>query len=112
MSYAAVAEKLKSVPETVFAIDTIKNKLEPVFKNYDVASAVLFGSYAKGTATKKSDVDLMVDSKLHGLKFFALQEDIREALDEKEVDVFDVTHIDSGSRIQQEILSTGVKIYG
>lgn len=112
MSYAAVAEKLKSVPETVFEIDTIKNKLEPVFKNYDVSYAVLFGSYAKGTATKKSDVDLMVDSKLRGLKFFALQEDIREALDEKEVDVFDVTHIENGSKIQQEILSTGIKIYG
>lgn len=92
-------------------IKTIKTKLDPVFSSYHVRSATLFGSYAKGLATEKSDVDLMVDSNLHGLQFFALVEDIREALD-KEVDVFDVTHIDEGSRIQKEIYDTGVKIYG
>lgn len=93
-------------------IKTIKDRLHPVFSNYNIASATLFGSYAKGSATEKSDIDLMVDSKLRGLRFFALVEDIREALDEKEVDVFDVTHIDEGSRVQKEISATGVKIYG
>ena len=96
----------------MFGIETIKNKLRPVFSNYNINSAILFGSYAKGSATEKSDVDLLVDSNLHGLSFFALIEDIREALDEKEVDVFDVSHINSGSMVQQEIFSTGVKIYG
>ncbi len=92
-------------------VKTIKNKLDPIFSFYNVQSATLFGSYAKGLATEKSDVDLMVDSRLHGLQFFALVEDIREALD-TEVDVFDVTHINDGSRIQKEIYDTGVKIYG
>ena len=54
----------------------------------------------------------MVDSNLRGLRFFGLIEDIREALGEKEVDVFDVTHINEGSMVQKEINSTGVKIYG
>ena len=89
----------------------IKDSLQGVFSNYGVSSAVLFGSYAKGTATQKSDVDLMVDSNLRGLRFFALVEDIREALG-TEVDVFDVTHIDDGSKVQKEINATGVKIYG
>ncbi len=93
-------------------LETIKNRLTPVFFNYNVVSAVLFGSYAKGTATQKSDVDLMVDSRLHGLSFFALVEDIREALDDREVDVFDVTHIDMGSKVRNEIDATGIKIYG
>ena len=53
----------------------------------------------------------MVDSNLRGLRFFALVEDIREALG-TEVDVFDVTHIDDGSKVQKEINATGVKIYG
>ena len=91
-------------------IKTIKNKLDPVFSLYNVQSATLFGSYAKGSATEKSDVDLMVDSGLHGLQFFSLVEDIHQAL-QKEVDVFDVTHIDDGSRIQKEIYDTGVRIY-
>ena len=101
-----------AMESSVYAIDMIKDRLRPVFSSYNIASAVLFGSYAKGTATEKSDIDLMVDSKLRGLRFFALLEDIREALGEKDVDVLDVTHIDAGSRIQREILSTGVKIYG
>ena len=118
----------------MFEVETIKNRLRPVFSNYNINSAILFGSYAKGMATEKSDIDffcshtfgvgaegmateksdidLMVDSNLRGLRFFALIEDIREALDEKEVDVFDVTHIDNGSKVQKDIYSTGVKIYG
>lgn len=77
-------------------IETIKTKLNPVFSNYNIKSAILIGSYAKGIATEKSDIDLMVDSNLRGLRFFAFIEDIREALDEKQVDVFDTTHINEG----------------
>ena len=95
----------------VYSLDHIKNKLSPVFLLYNVKSAVLFGSYAKGRATSKSDIDLLVDSNLKGLRFFALLEDVREALDEKDVDLFDVTHIQAGSEIQSEINNTGVKIY-
>ena len=95
----------------VYSLDHIKNKLSPIFLLYNVKSAVLFGSYAKGLATAKSDIDLLVDSNLKGLKFFALLEDVREALDEKDVDMFDVTHIQAGSQIQSEINNTGVKIY-
>jgi hypothetical protein len=31
---------------------------------------------------------------------------------EKDVDIFDVTHIIPGSRIEKEIQNTGIKIYG
>lgn len=37
-----------------FAIDEIKNKLDDM-----IYIMILFGSYAKGTATKKSDIDLL-----------------------------------------------------
>ncbi len=97
--------------KSIYSLEYIKNKLSPVFLLYNVKSAVLFGSYAKGYATENSDIDLLVDSNLKGLKFFALLEDVKEALDEKEVDLFDVTHIESGSQIQNEINSTGVRIY-
>ena len=96
----------------MLGVESIKKRLQPVFLNHKVNSAILFGSYAKGLATEKSDIDLMVDSNLRGLRFFALVEDIREALDEKPVDVLDITHIDTGSKVQDEINATGVKIYG
>lgn len=68
------------------------------------------GSYSKAAATENSDIDLLVDSGLKGLQFVGLSEDIREALD-KDIDVFDVTHIEPESRIENEIRSTGVVVY-
>ena len=101
----------KTMNKSIYSLEYIKNKLSPVFLLYNVKSAVLFGSYAKGYATESSDIDLLVDSNLKGLKFFALLEDVKEALEEKEVDLFDVTHIEAGSKIQNEINNTGVRIY-
>jgi uncharacterized protein len=34
--------------------------LSPVFKRNDVIKAILFGSLAKGTGSKRSDVDLLI----------------------------------------------------
>lgn len=82
----------------------------PVFNTYGISRAVLFGSMAKGTATEKSDLDLLVDSKLKGLKFVGFMEAIHQAVG-MPVDVFDVTHIEKGSRIEREICATGVTIY-
>jgi predicted nucleotidyltransferase len=92
-------------------VDELKKLLIPVFQNYNVRRAVLFGSYSKGSATPESDVDLMVDSGLKGLKFVGLIGDIKQSLCGKEVDVLDVTHIDSGSSVDREIRKTGVEIY-
>ncbi len=96
--------------DTIYSIDDIKSVLSPVFAKHNVKKAVLFGSYVKGLANKHSDVDLLLDSGLKGLKFVGLIEDVRTALD-KEVDVFDKTHIIQGSRILSEISKNGVVIY-
>lgn len=45
------------------------------------------------------------------MRFVGLVEDLREALDDKPVDVFDVTHIEPESRVDNEIKATGVLIY-
>lgn len=95
----------------IYSHDEIKSYLEPVFQQYGVKKAVLFGSYGKGNATEKSDIDLMVDSGLKGLNFVGLMEAVRVALGEKEIDMFDITHIEKGSLIEREIEQTGVEIY-
>lgn len=94
----------------VYSISEIRNILLPVFVQYNVNKAVLFGSYSKDKASGTSDIDLLVDSGLHGLKFLGLSEDIRAALD-KDADVFDVSHIEPHSRIDNEIKYTGVVLY-
>ena len=97
--------------EKVYTVDELKTRLIPVFQGYDVRRAVLFGSYGKGLATAKSDVDILVDSGLKGLRFVGLIGDIKESLQGKEVDVFDITHVDRGSPVEKEISRTGVEIY-
>lgn len=95
----------------VLSVEELKEMLIPVFKIYNVRRAVLFGSYSKGLATSKSDVDILVDSGLRGLRFVGLIEDIKQSLQGKEVDVFDVSHVDNGSLVEEEINKTGVEIY-
>lgn len=99
-----------NMSDNVYTVEQIRKILFPVFKRHEIKKAILFGSYAKGKAGKKSDVDLLVDSSLTGLRFVGLVEDIRCAVD-KDVDVFDVSHIEQGTRIDSEIAETGVTIY-
>jgi predicted nucleotidyltransferase len=91
-------------------ISDIRTALSPVFDQYGISRAVLFGSVAKGLATEKSDLDLLVDSKLRGLKFVGFMDAVRRTVG-MPVDILDVTHIEKGSKIDREITSTGVTIY-
>ena len=94
----------------VYTIEQLKTMLIPVFRLYGVKSAVLFGSYGKGLANAESDVDLLVDSRLKGLRFVGLMEDVRNAID-KDIDLFDINHVEENSKVQDEINKTGVLIY-
>lgn len=94
------------------SISKIKQKAIPVLKNYPVDKAILFGSYAKGKATGKSDIDLYVDTndKLKGLDFIELLEILVDTLD-ADIDLIDKSHIEPHSLIIQEIENGGIVIY-
>ena len=95
----------------IFTPNEIKQRLQPIFISHQIRQAILFGSYGKGNATQSSDVDLLVDSDLRGPRFVGFVEELREALDDKEMDVFDITHVEPKSRIAEEIRQTGIEIY-
>lgn len=97
--------------EKVYTTQQIKTMLQPIFIDYNVKKAVLFGSYAKGSAQKNSDVDILVDSGLRGLAFFGLLEDVTTTL-EKNVDMIDVSQVKENSEVDNEISRSGVTIYG
>ena len=92
-------------------VESIRIVLNPIFKNYNVKKAILFGSYAKGYATDKSDIDIFVDSGLKGLSFFGLLEDVVTALG-KDVDLIDSSQVEEKSKVMDEIKKSGVVIYG
>jgi predicted nucleotidyltransferase len=41
-------------------VSELTNRLTPIFQQYKVQKAVLFGSIARGEATRRSDVDLIL----------------------------------------------------
>jgi predicted nucleotidyltransferase len=45
----------------VYTIDEIKERIRPVAEKYNLPAVYLFGSYARGEADEKSDIDLMID---------------------------------------------------
>lgn len=94
-----------------YTVSQIQDILVPIFRKYNIRKAILFGSYAKGSAKDKSDIDLLVDSGLKGLAFFGLLEDVVNALG-KDVDLLDTSQIIPNSDVDNEIKKTGVMIYG
>lgn len=109
----AKIDELSIIDEThgVLTLQTIKEVCARVFQSKEVEYCYLFGSYAKGRATEKSDVDLFVSTPLTGLKFYGLVESLREAL-KKNVDVLNHNQIKDNYELTKEILATGIKIYG
>ncbi len=93
-------------------IEEIKKKVVPILKNYPVDKAILFGSYAKGEADNKSDIDLYIDTnrKLKGLDFVGLLEILVNTLG-TDIDLIDESHIEQDSLIMQEIEDGGMVIY-
>lgn len=96
----------------VYSIEELKEILQEVLKNFSVKKAILFGSYAKNLQTDKSDIDLVIDSegKLLNIYFYGLLEDLVQKL-QKNVDLFEISEIQEGSRIYNDIKKEGIVIY-
>ena len=98
--------------EKVYTIEEIKAILKNILENMPVYSVTLFGSYAKNSANKNSDLDFVIDTKetLMGFKLYSLITKIEEAFN-KQVDAFEKTEIIENSKIDEEIKKTGVVVY-
>lgn len=96
----------------VYTKSEIRMKLLPIFSDYPIERAILFGSYAKGNPTGSSDIDIVIDSKgkIRGIDFFGILEEVVESFDVP-VDLIEASQIIEGSRVQHEINETGIMIY-
>ena len=78
-----------------YTIEEIKRRVTPVAQKYGLAAVYLFGSYARGSATADSDIDLLVDTAGTGidslLKLGGLYSDLEDALET----VIDLVTLDS-----------------
>lgn len=81
-----------------------------MFSKYKVQYCYLFGSYAKGKAKEKSDLNLLVNTDVTGIQFYELIEALRENL-KKKVDLLNQDQIKGNKDLVNEILNDGIKIY-
>jgi len=96
----------------LLTIDTIVDKVNDLLGRYssNVEFCYLFGSYAKGSATEKSDVDLCISTSLKGFEFVGLLDEIRNTL-MKKVDLIRFSDLEGNFELVKEIFKDGIKIY-
>lgn len=66
-AYAIMAENYKLV-KTINKYPILRSIIERIQKNDEIRIALLFGSYAKGNASKDSDIDVYVETEDNKLK--------------------------------------------
>ena len=96
----------------MLSIEEIKSYILPVVEKYPIERVILFGSYARGDASDRSDVDLIVESqgRLRNRKIFALGGELLDVLPVR-VDVYDILEVVNPSAMYDNILKEGVVIY-
>ena len=47
----------------IYSIEDIRTIVTPIAQKHGIPAVFLFGSYARGTATEESDVDLLIDTR-------------------------------------------------
>ena len=110
-SMVKIIEEYNKIDEEhgILEIDDIKTIVKKVFDKYEINLCYLFGSYAKNNPTSKSDIDLLIDSDIIGLKFYGLVEELRQEL-HKKVDLLRLKDLED-NELLKEILKDGIKIY-
>ena len=91
-------------------INEIQKAVVPIAHLYGVKRLYLFGSYAKGTANKRSDVDLLVEKgePMSLLKLSGMRQMVQEALN---IPVDLVTTAGIGEDFRKEIEETEILLY-
>ena len=77
----------------------------------EIQCAYLFGSYARGQATGKSDIDILVVAPPMGMRFYAIAAELEEMLF-KTIDLHTHRQAMKDEAFLASILKEGIKIYG
>ena len=93
----------------IIPFNKIVDKLMPILTKHNISFCYIFGSYAKGTATESSDIDILIDTDITGLEFFNLIEELRITL-KKKIDLLRLKDITPDNPISLNILKYGKRI--
>ncbi len=89
----------------IYTVEEISVRIRPVIQKYRLPAVYLFGSYARGTATESSDIDLLIDTSGTDLKgLFALgglYVELEEVLGKK-IDLITVSSIQQQAQMPSQ----------
>lgn len=97
----------------IVSIRGIKAVIRQLFKEMypEIECAYLYGSYARGEATGKSDIDILVVlEKPMGIRFYGMAGELKERLG-KEIDLQSYEQLIDNQKMIKDILVEGIKIY-
>lgn len=89
----------------IYTVEEIARIVRPVAERYGLRAVYLFGSYARGTATESSDVDILIDTTGTQIKSLlqvaAVYCELEEALG-KPVDLVTVSSLEQRAQMPSE----------
>jgi len=104
----------------IYTVDELKKIVAPIAEKYQLPAVYLFGSYARGDATDKSDVDVLFNghgSKVRGFLLGALYDDLQTSLG-KPIDLLDEVALEQPEVkaetpwVRENIFRERIQIYG
>ena len=97
----------------VYTIEDLRTVLAPAFDAYPVRRGYVFGSYSRGEADEKSDIDIFIEPS-EGFKSYDVCGILSRAmkLSGKGVDCYSSLDFDENSQTYRTILKDRVLIYG
>lgn len=97
--------------EKIYNRSELNSMVSPLLKKYRASYALLFGSYARGEATEKSDIDLIIvgDGGFKPFDVFAIAEELHERSG-KPVDVYEMKEIRPDSPFYRSVMAESVKL--
>ena len=111
-TYEELCKRLEDGDNFICSLKYIKRICGELFTTMypEVKAAYLFGSYARGEATGKSDIDILVVCPPMGMEFYGMVADLEEKL-HKQVDLHTHKQLIRNEVFAEEVLRDGIKIY-
>ena len=89
----------------IYTISELQRIITPIAQKYHLRAVYLFGSYARGTATENSDIDLLIDTEGSSVKSLftlaAIYCEMEESL-QKRIDLLTVDSLRQKAQMPSE----------
>ena len=107
LSLASAAESKKSV----LSQNEIRSYICKLLGKYNADNAMIFGSYARGDANEKSDIDVVIfgGNNFEMTDIFSISDDVNRHF-KKPVDIYEISEINKNTSLYSSIMREGVLV--